>query len=65
MAWHPIGDKPLSEPTLTQFTDIYVALGGDELRGEMVAYLQHYISMIFLNNSGHKGLMNPVVAIKD
>ena len=26
-----IGDKPLPEPMLTQFTDIYVALGGEEL----------------------------------
>ena len=31
MAWRRIGDKPLSEPMLTQFTDTYVALGGDEL----------------------------------
>ena len=31
MAWRRIGDKPLSRPMLTRFTDIYVALGGDEL----------------------------------
>ena len=31
MAWRRIGDKPLSEPMLAQFTDIYLALGGDEL----------------------------------
>ena len=33
MAWHQIGNKPLSEPLLTRFTDtyIYAALGGDEL----------------------------------
>ena len=31
MAWHRISDKPLSEPILTQSTDAYVALGGDEL----------------------------------
>ena len=31
MAWRQIGDKPLSEPMMTQFTDIYAALGGDEL----------------------------------
>ena len=24
MAWHPIGDKPLSEPMLTRFTDAYM-----------------------------------------
>ena len=33
MAWRRIGDKPLSWPTLTQFTDVfYAALGRDELR---------------------------------
>ena len=32
MAWRRIGDKPLPEPLLTQFTwRIYAALGGDEL----------------------------------
>ena len=31
MAWHRIGDKPLSESITTRFTDAYVALGGDEL----------------------------------
>ena len=31
MAWHRSGDKPLSEPMLTQFTwRIYGALGEDE-----------------------------------
>ena len=24
MAWHQTGDKPLPEPTLTQFTDAYM-----------------------------------------
>ena len=33
MAWRRIGDKPLSEPVLTQVTDAYMRqLGGDELR---------------------------------
>ena len=32
MAWCWRGDKPLPEPMLTQFTDIYAALGGDELK---------------------------------
>ena len=32
MAWRQIGDKPLSEPMLTRSTDMYAALGGDELR---------------------------------
>ena len=27
MTWRKIGDKPLSEPILTQFTDVYAALG--------------------------------------
>ena len=31
MVWRRIGDKPLCEPMLTQFTDIYAALGRDEL----------------------------------
>ena len=32
MAWRRIGDKPLSEPVLIQFTDAYMRhLGGDEL----------------------------------
>ena len=24
MAWHQIGDKPIPEPTVTQFTDAYI-----------------------------------------
>ena len=32
MAWCRIGDKPLSEPMLTQFTDIDAVLGGNDLR---------------------------------
>ena len=31
MAWCWTGNKPLPGPMMTQFTDIYVALGGDEL----------------------------------
>ena len=31
MAWRRTGDKPLSELMQTQFTGIYVALGGDGL----------------------------------
>ena len=31
MAWCRIGDKPLSEPMLTQFTDAYMPHKGDEL----------------------------------
>ena len=30
MAWHQTGDKPLLEPMLDEFADIYAALGGDE-----------------------------------
>ena len=31
MAWHQTGDKPLSEPMMIQYTDVYASLGGDEL----------------------------------
>ena len=34
MAWHRMGDKTLSEPMLTQFTDTYTTLGADELNVE-------------------------------
>ena len=37
MAWRRIGDKPLSELKLTQFTDTYAALGGDELIDDSVS----------------------------
>ena len=29
MAWHRIGDKPLSEPMLTRFTDAYMRHYGE------------------------------------
>ena len=29
--WRQTGDKPLPEPMMIQFTDIYVALGGNEI----------------------------------
>ena len=31
MPWRLFGAKPVSEPMLTRFIDIYVTLGGDEL----------------------------------
>ena len=31
MACHQTGDKPLPEPMMTQFTDIYVSIGLNEL----------------------------------
>ena len=31
MAWHHIGDKPLSEPMMGQFTDAYSSLSLDEI----------------------------------
>ena len=37
MAWRRSGYKPLSEPLLICFTDIYAALGEDELRGSSTA----------------------------
>ena len=34
MAWRRTGNKPLPEQILTQSTDIYTALGRDELRSQ-------------------------------
>ena len=34
MAWRRIGDKPLSEPMLTQFTDAYYMLHHGEMSGD-------------------------------
>ena len=36
MAWHWIGDKPLSEPMLTQFTNVYMwhPIGGDKMKNK-------------------------------
>ena len=31
MAWCRMGDKPLSQPMLTHFTNSYITLGEDEL----------------------------------
>ena len=42
MAWRRIGDKPLSEPMLTQFTDIYAALGGDESINHIAVSMVNY-----------------------
>ena len=39
LAWHQIGDKPLSEPMLTWFTDVYEALWGDELTQNQIVML--------------------------
>ena len=39
MAWRWTGDKPLSEPMLTQFTDAYMrhySVGGDELNVKQI-----------------------------
>ena len=44
MAWRRIGDKPLSEPMLTRLTDIYAALGVDELK-YYVPYQSGYTSL--------------------
>ena len=38
MALRRISNKPLSEPTLAQFTDIYVALGLNELTSTALAW---------------------------
>ena len=42
MAWRRIGDKPFSEPKLTRFTDIYMALGEDELNMTNNADKEHF-----------------------
>ena len=48
MAWWRIGDKPLSEPMLTQFTDIYAALGGDELNHSTTVHaVPSFMSSLF------------------
>ena len=53
MPGHRPGDKPLFQPMLTRFTDIYAALGGDDLPGktlthwgwdEMSAILQTFLN---------------------
>ena len=36
MAWRRIGDKPLPEPMLIQFTDIYVYLEWDDIKGRQM-----------------------------
>ena len=41
MAWPWIGDKPLSEPMLTHFTNTYAALGGEELSTWYLILLGH------------------------
>ena len=41
VAWHRTGDKPLAEPMLTQFTDIYEALGRDELKAILITSPGH------------------------
>ena len=48
MAWHQIGEKPLSEPMLTQLNDICVTLGGDELRIHNLTHfmVHHYSKLI-------------------
>ena len=45
MTWRRIGDKPLSEPMLTQCMDAYAAPGGDELILDVLndeAWVYHY-----------------------
>ena len=42
MAWFLTGGKPLPEPMMTQFTDIYVAQGGDELSYKRSSKMLNY-----------------------
>ena len=45
MAWRRIGNKPLSESIMTQFTDAYMQhLGGDELIQTLTQMTQHYVT---------------------
>ena len=52
MAWYRSGDKPLSEPMLTQFIDAYMQhLGGDELKilqvmGSVIMNINQTLSFI-------------------
>ena len=47
MAWRRIGDKLLSEPMLTRFTDAYVALRGDD--GKSVGKESDAVSFRFID----------------
>ena len=48
-------NRPLSEPMLTRFTDIYVALGGDELTH--CSLVMHIVSDILVMIDKGKGLL--------
>ena len=54
MAWRLFGAKPLSKPKLTRFTDIYAALGGDELIGILIVKMVVRPSYLYNVNS-HSG----------
>ena len=55
MAWHQIGDKPLSLPMLTQFTDAYMwHLGGDELNNIHVSFKHFNIHMVAATTIDHE-----------
>ena len=56
MAWRRTGDKPLPEPTLTQFTDAYSALWGDEFTGSILFQLNDW------HLFGTKPLPGPLLA---
>ena len=47
MAWHGIGDKPLSESMLTQFTD---TLAGDELNHRQLEDVAVMLKVWFSNS---------------
>ena len=59
MAWRRPGDKPLSEPMLTQFIDAYAKLGGDIIFYDTVSPITngfkmgttyvHNIASVYLN----------------
>ena len=50
MAWCQVGDKPSRQPMMTQFTDIYAALGGDELINSLDLWKCSYNFQLWYSN---------------
>ena len=63
MACCRIGNKPLSEPMLTWFTDTYAALGGDELThwGRMTHICVSKLTIIGLDNGLSPGWRKAII----
>ena len=63
MAWRQIGDKPLSEPMLTRFTDEYIAaLGGEELQKDKTVMSLSYLynSNSYISKMAYLYWKNPI-----